>query len=913
MRVLTIILFLFLICGTNSIAQDKRAYKSQFLEAEFFFLIGEYNEARFIYSELLKQDPGNANLQFLIGACYLSLDEEKAKAIPYLVNAVESISPSYREGSYKERNAPKESLFALARAYHIQNQLDKSIACYKKYHEIMRLQDPAEIDFVLKQIESCNLAGQMLKKPLPYTRTPFSSEFNAYASNFNAIISQKDSIMIYMRKKTFYTAIMMTKLENGIWTVPVAINDQLGIDDNSNVCSISSDGSELYLSLEEDQIYDIYVSKLKKGKWGKAEKLNNNINTFYSETHASISNDGKTLFFTSDRPGGIGAMDIWVSNWIDEKQEWGEAVNLGEPVNSVYSEETPFISQNGKILFFSSMGHATMGGFDVFYSSLLPTGKWSYPANIGYPVSTCDDDLFYYPLGEGKQALFSGFMDEGEGKQKVLLVNLDTSSTFENIALKGTIRLQDKVQTLDESFTVKIINSKNSDTIITIKPDVNTGEYSVDLEPGSYELQTEGNGYTQTTENITVVEGISKNEIRMETAMTPENVSSGEFLVIRNVLFAYNDFNLDDNAKNDLEMLLRAMQLHSQILVQVTGHADSRGSEEYNLLLSQKRARSVVDYLISKGIEKERFVSLGIGEQQSIALNQNPDGSDNPEGRRLNRYAEIKLINNSDENIKILQTEVPQHLRPKTDERFSVLLAQSTDPLYVPNSVQGIKIMLTETDQKRLFFSEESPNKAKAIEALNIAIDNGFPDAIIMDQTERERLILSLTDQKTESHPPYSIQIMALKNPIDLNRFDKPSAISELYGSDGLYRYVMGFYLEKSDAQTDLHDIYLQKYPDAFVISLEKYTRKDSTGANRQLSNTIYYTVQFNASRKAADKHKYKALGEVRINLGADGFYRYSIGLFDDRQKALEELARIKSLGYTDAFLRKIENISNSK
>jgi tetratricopeptide (TPR) repeat protein len=168
-------------------AQDKKAFKAQFLEAEYFYIIGEFKEARFIYSELLKEDPGNANLEFLIGACYLSNPEEKTKSVSYLEKAVESITPGYREGSYKERNAPSESLFALAQAYHIQNQLDKAIQYYQKYHDIMNMQDPAQIDFVIKQIESCKLAEKMLKYPIPCTRTAFSSDLNVYASNSNGI------------------------------------------------------------------------------------------------------------------------------------------------------------------------------------------------------------------------------------------------------------------------------------------------------------------------------------------------------------------------------------------------------------------------------------------------------------------------------------------------------------------------------------------------------------------------------------------------------------------------------------------------------------------------------------------------------------------------------------------------------
>ncbi len=905
MRVI-LLLFLFFFVGFAQIcAQDKKAFKTQFLEGEYFFYIGEFNEARFIYSELLKEDPDNANLKFLIGACYLSINGEKSKSVAYLEQAAESVSPGYREGSYKERNAPTESIFALARAYHIQNQPDKAIYYYKKYYNIMKLKDPAEIDYVNKQIESCMLAEKMLLNPQPYNRTPFSSDVNIYASNFNAVMAEKDSILIYMRKKPFYTAIMMTRMKNGKWTYPIAINDQLEVDDNSIVCSISGDGKELYMSLGKDQIYDIYVSSFKKDKWGKLEKLNNNINTNYSETHASISKDGQKLYFTSDRPGGLGAMDIWVSE-KDRNNEWGPAVNLGQPINSVYSEETPFINKNGKILYFSSMGHATMGGFDVFFSSLLPNGNWSYPANMGYPVSTCDDDLFYYPLGDGQQALFSGLMDEGEEKQKINLITLDTISRFKNVALKGTITLEDNIQELDESFTVRITNSVNKDSIITIKPNQKTGEYSIDLKAGNYELSMEGKGYTMAKVNIAVVEGVSRNEILMETPMTPANVSSGEYLIIRNVLFAFNDYSLNDEAKDELEKLYRAMQKHPRIYVQVTGHADAIGDQEYNLKLSVKRATSVVEYLVKKGISKERFVSLGLGEQQNIAMNQNPDGSDNPEGRRLNRYAEIKLINNSDEQIKIEQIEVPQHLRPKTDLIYTVLLAQTNDPAYVPQKIQGTKISLKETDRVRLFFTEDYRDRKKAVEMLNYAIDNGFPEASIMIQSEKEELILSLSSRKAENKPPFTIQILALKNPVDLTSFESLGEVSQLSGSNGYYRYISGFYMTMDHALKDLQKL-SGKYPDAFINSLDRYTGKTVAKINNTEPEQVYYSIQFSATHVAADWNKYKKLGNVRVSFGKDGYYRYYLGIFNNRQEAEIELNRIKSLGYGDAFLKKFE------
>jgi len=901
--ILLAMLFIFL-CFGHVKSQDKKAFKTQFLEAEFFFFMGEFRESRFIYSELLNEDPGNANLQFLIGASYLSIPEEKSRSVPYLEKAVENLAAGYREGSYKERNAPPVSVFALAKAYHIRNELGKAKENYMMYRDIMKLQDPAEIDFVYKQIESCKLAEIMIKTPQPFERSPFGSAALNSGSNFNAVLAGEDSVMVYMSKKPFYTALMTTRLINGRWTDPITINDQLGVDDRCNVCFITHDGKELYISMEVEQVYDIYVSRFKKGKWSKIEALSPNINSEYSETHASVTADGKRLYFTSDRPGGEGAMDIWFSD-KDGNGEWGPPVNPGKPLNSIYSEETPFPAENGKILYFSSMGHATMGGFDIFYSSQLPDGRWSYPANLGYPISTCDDDLFYFPLGKDRQALFSGTMAQGEQKQNIYLVNLDISPAPENVALQGTIKLEDNLQELDETFTVKI-TSAEKDSVIMVIPDQKTGKYSVELEPGNYELSTEGKGYTNTTENIAVVEGISRSEIRMETAMTPEVVSSGEYLIIRNVLFGFDKYSLDDEAKNEIEKLFRAMQKNPQIYVQVTGHADSKGDDDYNLRLSAKRARSVVDYLVTKGISKERFVSLGLGEQESIAMNQNPDGSDNPEGRRLNRYAEIKLINNSDQLIKVEPIEVPEHLRPKTDMAYSVLLAQTSDPAYVPGNLPDARISLTETDHARLFLTYEYRSRTKAVEILNYAIDNGFPDARILSKSAREELIYSLSDRKDLSRGPFTIQILALKNPVDLNLINTPGEVSQLAGEDGYYRYFTGFYHTREQALKDFQEQLSVKFPDAFITSLHNNSEASLDTVLTPGYLKTYYTIQFSAVRNPAERNKFKALQNVRVSFGEDGYYKYSVGLFDNRHEAEIELNRVKSLGYADTFLRRL-------
>ena len=206
-----IILFSFTIVNvTSQTKEEKKEFKRKFLEAEYFFLMEDYEEAAFLYLELLKSDPTNANLQFLTGASYLSIAGQKSKAIPYLEKAVRSISPAYREGSYKERNAPKECLFAIGRAYHINDQLDLSHEYYEKYRTVMQVRDVAEIEYINKQIRSIDLAKSMILDTVEISFNSIeASDFND-KSRYNSVYSEEDSLLLYMSHRPFYDPIFMS-------------------------------------------------------------------------------------------------------------------------------------------------------------------------------------------------------------------------------------------------------------------------------------------------------------------------------------------------------------------------------------------------------------------------------------------------------------------------------------------------------------------------------------------------------------------------------------------------------------------------------------------------------------------------------------------------------------------------------
>ena len=882
---------------------DKKAFKEKFQEAEYFFLRGEFREAAFLYHELLKADPTNANLQFLTGASYLSIDGQKERAIPFLEKAVSSVSPGYREGLYRERNAPREAFFALGRAYHIQNRFDEALEYYEKYKNVMPLYNAAEIEYAGEQITSVKIAKQMIMDTLSLVLQGSGEDVNNSVNDYHAVFSGKDSVMVYMSQKPFYSAIMMTTKKDGKWDDPVNLNDQIQLGGNCEVTDISADGSELYLVKQEELDKNLYISHYRKGRWSIAEKLEAPVNSPWDESHASISADMKTLCFTSNRPGGTGAMDIYFSKKKTDGT-WSEPVNAGKTINTIYSEETPFLSRDGKTLFFSSMGHASMGGFDIFYSTQLPDGTWSVPANIGFPVSSCDDDLFYFPLNNGKNALYSSYhkpMPAG----KVLWLGFDNSASTRTSFVEGTLTMDDN-RDIDPSTEVKIVDRRSGDTIDRIVPNPLNGEYIAEVRSNDFGIVVSADKYNKEMMDLTINPEFGQKNIRVETNLRPDEVASGEYLVIKNVLFDYDKSVLSREALVQLEILFQVMTNYPDIFVQVRGHTDSRGKASYNLMLSRRRARSVVDYLVSRGISRERFISSGVGEMENIARNENPDGSDNPEGRRLNRQVEIRLINNDYDNIVVDEIKVPESLKPIRDKHYHVILEQTDEKLTsFPEDVLGQKTRLFETDNGYLYTVGPFNIKTEASAYLNRVTDKEFTEAKVVEEHEFNRLLLTTDFSIRELNGPFTIQLLALRNEAGFTMFKNPQDIQLFEGSDGFHRYVTGYFENYDDARDATVKYADAGFPDAIVMPLSRYLPVNADSiADSDLE--YYFTIQLTATKNKPDPSIYSQIPGVRITRENDGFYRISEGVYLSKTQAEKALGRMRKSGFDDAFIRKI-------
>jgi tetratricopeptide (TPR) repeat protein len=400
------------------VAQDLKLLQETFTEAEYFFMRGDYLDALQNYLQLYDKLPGNANISYRIGVCYLNINGKKNLSISYLEAASKNISAKHREGTLEQVSAPYDALFELGEAYLVSYRFDNARESFKKYSATLLPDDHENIDFVNQQMRSCDLAKDYMAHPVYFKEEQLGAPFNDEKSNFNPVISYDGKSFAYMISLKFYDAVMFSRMVNGKWTTPVNITPELQPDGNMYISCLSADGKTLYLSKNDNYNSAIYTSMFDGSDWSVPVKLNKNINSRYWESHAFVSEDGNTLVFASNRPGGFGGLDLYMSKKVNG--DWGPAVNMGPEINTQFNEDRPFLINNGKTLYFSSQGHETMGGYDIFRSDLQADNTWSKPKNIGYPINTPDDNIFFMPVDDGKAGYYSIFKEsDGSGKENI--------------------------------------------------------------------------------------------------------------------------------------------------------------------------------------------------------------------------------------------------------------------------------------------------------------------------------------------------------------------------------------------------------------------------------------------------------------------------------------------------------------
>jgi len=847
---IAIVFFSVLFFFSNAYNQSDEALKERIVDAEYFFINEDYGKALELFKDLYKDDPTNANFAYRIGMCYQQLPFEAGRSIKYLKHASENTTREYNEGSYKEKKAPIVSLYYLANAYHTNNYLNEALETYNKYKDSLAVDDIYNIKKVERQIVSVENAREISKLPVSVEVFNLGNVINSAYADYNPVLSANGDALIYTRTireipdsnksgkieaSDVYQKILVTYLENDGWSKPIDVTEDLETKGKCKTLSLSADGKTLFLyrdDWKDGRLIDfkegtIYYSKKVGDTWTPIKKLNRNINTGAWESHASISPDGKQLYFTSDRKGGMGGLDIYVSDWEDG--DWGPAHNLGPAINTPFDEETPFMLEDGKTLYFSSQGHFNMGGFDVFYTHLLGNGEWSEPVNAGYPINSTTDNLFYHAIKDGSKAYYALARHEGYltfGNMDIyeldVLVPKDETPEF---TIKGKIMLEDMNQ-LDSSFKIYVFDTLTEEILNKSTPDFMTNEYKITVPNGDYKLVFEANNYKTNTKFLSLPKVHTRSEININAHMIPKSINSKQYYVIKNIYFDFNSSKLTREALIETEKLYTLMKENPDLYIEVIGHTDSKGSDKYNKKLSLERSRAVINYLVGKGIEKTRFVATGKGEEESIAINTNNDGTDNTDGMKLNRRVEMKILQTNNESIVTLEEYVPDELRFAEFNSFYIAFFETAKPKTKEELAKLEKefgeIFTIETENGFISYFGGYSSKADASRVLNDAISKGYNNCRIMDYFQINKANKFVLQKNVNWPIVYTIQLKAVDNIMLLDAFINLEGVKQKKTADGFYRYTYNEYIDLEKAKEDLHKVIEAGYVDAFIIEKNK-------------------------------------------------------------------------------------------
>jgi len=435
-----IILMLFSLSGfsttiiiKNPVANDssdteklEQFVKSKYLLAESYMGMQSYSEALKLFMQIDSVMPSNANINYKLGLCIYNISDDKTNAIKCFEKAVANINKNYKS-DYSETTAPVVSLLYLAKSYHNEYMFDKAKETFEKYKENVSADDITEINMIDRYISICENGSKLMKSSLNPQIKILSAEFNTENSDRSIMASNDNSVLIYSTvnknektKNADNTTFYLSTLEGQKWAKPMKIDNNFNTISNEYSSKLSLRKKEFFISKNINGKKELYNISYKDGKWTEPIKLGPSVNSKAVES-ASITPDGNTLYFSSNREGGYGGYDIYVCEKLSDGS-WSKPVNLGPQVNTSYDDQSPYISNDAATLYFSSQGHNTMGGYDVFFSTLSDEGLWGDAENIGYPINTPQDDLFYFPSSDESKAFYSSTKDGGQGSEDIYII-----------------------------------------------------------------------------------------------------------------------------------------------------------------------------------------------------------------------------------------------------------------------------------------------------------------------------------------------------------------------------------------------------------------------------------------------------------------------------------------------------------
>lgn len=581
-------------------------------------------------------NPNNAELNLKLGVCYLHTSE-KHKAYKHLKLSYD-IDPKYSHNID----------YYFARAHHFLLEFEDAIIYYEKF--IPTMDDPTIIAQIQKKIEECE-NGISLREKRAVGFVINLKQINSEYTDYSPMLSADQKTMVFTSRRNcmnneidpfdmqYHEKIFISHFQDNTWSEPVPISESINSKGHNANVGMSIDGQTLYVYDSHKGKSKIYKSTLEGSRWIEPVMLPEPINSKFNEKSISLSPDGKTVYFVSDRTNGIGGLDIYIADKGENDAYIGDAYNIGSVINTPYDEDGIYIHPDGKSLYFSSKGHNTMGGYDIFKSEKDSNGIWSEPINLGQPINSADDDIFLYVSADGKTGYFSSVREGGMGEKDIYKINFsedeDNIDEKELVLVKGKVR--DAITEMAVEADVVIVNNTTQEEVAKFRSNKETGEFIVSLPAGiDYGMTIINDDYLFYGENFNLVDSARFYEVELN--MKLNKIAENSSAILRNIFFDYGKSILKPESEIEINRVYTLLNSHPEITIEIEGHTDNISSKRFNMALSKKRANAVANYLIEKGIDRKRFKTKGYGFSKPMESN------DTELGRQKNRRVEFKIL-----------------------------------------------------------------------------------------------------------------------------------------------------------------------------------------------------------------------------------------------------------------------------
>ena len=622
-------LFLILLITNNfcliTLAQQQVAQKAMaaYFKAKDFGSRTQWEEGIVELQKAIKIQPDYTQAKELLGEYFFAL-KKYDDAIAIL------------ESSANDKDFSARSVFLLSEIF-LKNNNGEKAKLYAEKYIARKDKVPNAAAKASQTILNANFAIEAKKNPVPFNPKNLGASINTKANEYFPYLTPDGKVFTFTRMDGRQEDLFYANRNDTVFSNAMSYGNNVNTDDNEGASAMDAQGNFLFVTacnrMDGYGSCDIYYSVKQNNIWTAPQGIGKPVNTGAWEAQPSFSSDGSALYFASNRPGGFGGRDIWVS-YLDTNMKLSEPKNLGPNINTKYDDQCPFIHADNQTLYFTSNGWPGMGNGDIYISRKTDTG-WTKAVNIGYPINTENDDNGMTVSFDGKTAFLSSSRAGGFGGLDLYSFELpENMQPKKTTYIKAVVKDAKSKQLLNASYSIIDLDTKKE----VYKGNTSNGKFFVSIELNKNDaLQIQKEGYLFYSQNINLKETTTETK-PYEIEVLLEPIAANSKITLNNVFFDFDKNELKQESFVELDKLADLLKKNPTVKIEISGHTDNKGDKKYNLALSQKRAESVVNYLVQKGIAAARLVAKGYGDTMPIAPN------DTEESKAKNRRTEVKVL-----------------------------------------------------------------------------------------------------------------------------------------------------------------------------------------------------------------------------------------------------------------------------